>query len=290
MGNKALITAKSSLVSLVIFTCEGREHLLQKCFKSFVSHANFQFSKIILAVDGKIDQLVIKEIEPDIIVQSYLRKGYVNSISGTLKVIDTPYFFWLEDDWDFRSALQIATFLSKLQQNLNWAQIIYSKYGPLDNDLKHLPLENNLFETPFGFSANPCLCNTNLVRSAFCDLAVAPKGDTLGEDGFENFLTKTFATNNIKCVIHDPVDHLIVSHEGYLESTPRNWHMTNSLNNKTQKHLLTVPEPSLVRKTWMFFKLAILFLKISFSQFFSNKIYEFCFRIIAAYKMTNKSE
>jgi hypothetical protein len=289
MGAKDL---KNTLVpaSLVIFTCENREHLLSKTFQSFSAACDYKFQKVILAIDGKIDQSVISQINPDVIIQYNQRRGYAHSISKTLKIIDTPYFFWLEDDWVFHREFNDDYFFNTLANHSDWAEIVFSKDGPLNPESKINLLENNLYKSILGFSANPCFCNTRHLQWAFKLLEESPKGDKLGEDGFENFLTRTFEAENIKCVIIDPVDHLSISHEGYLESTPRNWHMTNSLETKTSNHLLTIPAPSLWRKLFMIVKLFVAFFKLSIDQLSSNKIYELCFRIIASAKTIKKNE
>jgi hypothetical protein len=277
-------------ISLVIFTCENREHLLIKTFQSFSAACNYKFQKVILAIDGKIDSSVISQINPDVIIQYTQRRGYAHSISKALKIIDTPCFFWLEDDWVFHREIDPGFFADIMVNHPDWAEIVLSKDGPLPTESKTHPLGNNLYQTPFGFSANPCFCNTGHLQAAFKLLKDSPKGDKLGEDGFENFLSGTFEKQNIKCVIIDPFDHLIISHEGYLESTPRNWHMTNSLDEKTKAHLLTIPAPSVLRKLLMIFKLVMAFFKLSASQLFNNKVYELCFRIIAMSKTIKKDD
>lgn len=284
------MTIANNDVSLLIFTCQGREHLLEKTYKSFIAACDFPFAYILLAIDGTVNSAVIDHISPDLVVYNYKRKGYVNSIKNALLNIKTPYFFWLEDDWLFPQNIAVAEMLNELQENDDWAEIVLSKYGPLSTDLKALPIKDNLYQTTFGFSANPCICNTRHLQNGFQLLANAPKGDKLGEDGFENFLSKTFDGLNIKCVIADPVDHIPVLHEGYLESTPRNWHMTNSLEEKTSAHLLTIPSPSVTRKLTMVLKLYLSFLKLATGQLFSDKVYELCFRIIAMAKTIKKDE
>jgi len=192
--------------------------------------------------------------------------------------------------WLFHRQINAELFLNIISEQSSWAEIVLSKDGPLAPGAKINPLGNNLYQTIFGFSANPCFCNTSHLQAAFKLLEESPKGDKLGEDGFENFLTRTFKTKNIACVIIDPVDHLPISHEGYLESTPRNWHMTNSLEAKTNNHLLTIPAPSVARRLLMVLKLFTTFFTLAINQLTSNKVYELCFRIIAAAKTIKKDE
>ncbi|MBS1519718.1 MAG: hypothetical protein JST50_01880 [Bacteroidetes bacterium] len=290
MGSTNIRDIASLPMTLVIFTCEGREHLLYNTFNSFKASCNYSFFKTVLAIDGKINPGVIDHIQPDVVIQSPVRKGYVNNILQALAQIDTHYFFWLEDDWKFHTKIDLSSITERLIAHPNWVEIIYNKNGPLTADEKKTHLEDNLYQTPYGFSANPCICRTAFIKDGFSNLLSEPKGDKLGEDGFENSLSKYFKKQNLICVFHDPVDHTVISHEGYLESTPRNWHMTNSLDQKTEKHLLTITKPSLVRKLAMILKLTGTFLKLSFRQLVNDEIYEFCFRIIASAKTIKKDE
>ncbi|MDF2434009.1 MAG: hypothetical protein JWP44_3640 [Mucilaginibacter sp.] len=276
------------MIDLIIFTCEGREHLLQKTVQSFTKACSYPFKKFILAVDGKIDPAIIIEINPHITIQYNTRRGYVNSIANALKLVDAPYFFWLEDDWTFHKTFDLNYQLGLLQQHKNWCQVLFSQWTPLKSELKALPINDNLYETTFGFSANPCLCNTVYIKSAFTLLEQAPKGDKLGEHGFENFLTANFKENQIKSVIIDPADQINISHEGYLESTPRSWHMTNSLEQRTKTHLLTIPKPPLWRKLLMVVKLTRALFELAIKQLGNNEMYEFSFRIIASLKSIRK--
>lgn len=272
------------MIDLVIFTCQGRENLLLKSYASFKSLCNYEFDKTILAIDGPVDDSIIASINPDLVIYNTQRRGYVNNIVQALKMVTSPFFFWLEDDWNFNQQIDLNYLSSQLQNNADWAEIILSKFGPLSAEMKVSPLAGNLYQSIYGFSANPALCNSNHIQTAFIALQAAPKGDKLGEDGFENFLTKKFAVENIKCVILDPVDGVSLSHEGDLESTPRNWHMTNSLATKTKAHLLTLPPPSFTQRCYMMLKLFKTFSMLSVKQLTNNKVYEYCFRVIATAK------
>lgn len=280
---------QNNTVSLVIFTCEGRELLLNKTLTSFRKACPFSFDKVILAIDGYVNPGIIDIVNPDVVLQNTRRKGYVNSIVQTLSLVNTPYFFWLEDDWLFNKPFDLDFYLQQLSQHPDWVEIYLSKYGPLNTGQKQTSMGHNFYRSD-GFSANPNLSNTQHVRDAFSLIVNSPKGDTLGTDGFENSLTATYSKNELKCIIVDPIDHLPITHDGYLESTPRNWHMTNSLEKKTEKHLLVIPSPSLARKLLMTMKLAATFCKLAFMQLFSNKVYEFCFRVISGAKTLNNND
>ncbi|HEY9003106.1 MAG TPA: hypothetical protein VIM89_17245 [Mucilaginibacter sp.] len=288
MGPTSMTDKVSSPVTLVIFTCEGREHLLYNTFNSFKSSCNYPFFRTVLAIDGKINPEVIDHIQPDVVIQSPVRKGYVNNIVQALPAIDSEYFFWLEDDWKFHENIDVAHYLNIINEHPNWAEIFFSKFGPLEPDFKVNPLGDHLYKTTFGFSANPGICNTRHIRSAFELLIKSPKGDKLGEDGFENFLSKQFEKEGIVCAIIDPVDHETISHEGYLESSSRKWHMTNSLEQKDLKHQMAITQPQLWRRIMMIFKLFTTFFRLAFKQLVNDEVYEFCFRIISSLKTFKK--
>lgn len=271
-------------INLVVFTCEGREHLLYNTIQSFKQCCTYQFSKIILAIDGQVSKEVIKYVNPNVIIQSPQRKGYVNNILQALPLISTEYFFWLEDDWKFNKPIHLNTLAGELEKHASWAQIVYSKNGPLSTEMRSNPLSADLYKSSYGFSANPCLCQTLLVNEAFHQLVKAPKGDKLGEDGFENFLSNYFEQQGTICAIHDPVEGTIIEHAGYLESTPRNWHMTNSINQKTPKYLSTMPHPPVWRRMAMALRLLVAFPALIVTQFTNNEVYELCFRILASKK------
>ncbi len=271
-------------ITLVIFTCEGREHLILNTINSFKANSDIAFSKIVIAIDGDFDFSILRSIYPDSIIQFPNRIGYVNSINNILKIIETNYFFWLEDDWVFHQPLNLVDKFNLLKKNDDWAEIVFSKYGVLEDEYKENKIYDNLFLSPFGFSANPCLCNTKHIKEAFTSMTFADKGSVLGEDGFENYLTKYFAKRGIKCVIEDPQDGTVITHEGYLESTPREWHMTSSLEQKNHTYLAVFPKPTISRKIKTFIKLWGVFFMLSIRQFFNRKVYDYCFRIIMGEK------
>jgi hypothetical protein len=277
-------------ISLVVFTCEGREHLLYDTIKSFKNACCYKFTKTVLAADGRVANEVIGLVNPDLVINSPNRKGYVNSIAQTLPSLTTEYFFWLEDDWTFHQRVNLDHLARELGQHDNWAQIVYSKTGPLEPAAKQEPVSMNLYQNIHGFSANPCLCNTATIQRAFAQLTMAPKGDKLGEDGFENFLTKYFKKEGIVCTILDPADSRGITHTGYLESTPREWHMTKSLDEVPVKVLNAMPVPSFWRRLLMAFKLTVAIPQLIVKQLFNNEVYELGFRLLASIKMVRKND
>ena len=98
-------------------------------------------------------------------------------------------------------------------------------------------------------------------------------------DGFENVLTTWFAERDLTCLVTDK-SH--VEHSGQLESTPRQWHMTASLDDAAAPpHLYVFGEsPALWRRAYMLAKLAARFATVAVRQFWNDATYEIAFRIV----------
>ena len=220
-----------SEVSLIIFTCEGKEHLLPSTLKSFKESCKFKFAKTILAIDGKIAKEVIDLVSPDLIVQNHFRKGYIYSILNALKLIDTEYFFWLEDDFYFPKELNLDFINLNLQVNQKWSGIFFCRYPQLLQEEKELHFYDDFYRPSFGFSVSPTFCRTNIIKEAFDNLIQFPKGESTKFLGFEPFISNYFLENGYDFAILDPVgNNPSVSHIGQLETTPREYHMINSLD------------------------------------------------------------
>ena len=174
-------------VTLVVFSCEGREHLLSHTIESFETAIDYRFSKRILALDGNIDYRYISLINPDKLVHNCKRLGYIHSILNALTLIDTEFFFWLEDDWDFPQKINIASLIDLVQKKSDWVQIRLSKTGPLTQEEKKTELAEGIFESIYGFSANPCICRTEIIRKGFKALQEESRDEKVG---FENFLSR----------------------------------------------------------------------------------------------------
>lgn len=277
-------TKSEPQVTLVVFSCEGREHLLRRTIQSFEKAFNYRFSKRILALDGNVDYKSINQLNPDKLVHNCKRLGYIHNIINALALIDTEYFFWLEDDWFFPQTINIACLIEHLESNLDWAQIRLSKTGPLTQKEKKIALAEGVFESIYGFSANPCICRTELIQEGFKALQEKSRDETVG---FENFLSQWISDLGLVCAVLDPGEAAMVTHSGYLESTPRQWHMTASLDGKTDKYLSAmghVAPPSFWQKCSMVYKLASVLLVISIRQFWSRAAYDLAFRIAVVSK------
>jgi len=275
-------------VSLVVFTCEGREHLLLKSFESFTDSCNAVFKNKILAIDGKISQTVIDVIAPDFVIQSTTRRGYVNNIINALKNIETDYFFWLEDDFLFKQKVPIDYMLNTMVKDKTWAGIFLSRSAPLSEEKKHL--FDDLYVPDFGFSVSPTLCKTEHIKNAFVSIIAHPKDQSTKYISFEPFLDEFFIRNELKYAVIDPGTIAHVDHFGGLESTAREYHMINSVNIPVRPQskdyisgLQRTKTISLYNKLGMFFKLYISVFYLSVKLFFSREAYDFAFRVYIAF-------
>ncbi len=267
-------------VTLVIFSCENREHLLHKTIDSFKNVCDYQFNKIIIGLDGNINLKSLSNIEADLIVQNPQRLGYISNILNVLNLIETEFFFWLEDDWNFSNKVQLEIFLDSLQKHSEWVQIRLSKIAPLSNEDKKTKLDENIYLSTSGFSANPCLCRTEDIKNGFQALVKAPKGSQLGTDGFENFLTKWFSQQSKICAVLNPGQSPSIIHSGSLERTGRQWHMTASVDTKLDFIAPLGDSQPISRKIFMIFKLFIKIIRIGIRLFWSSSAYDLAFRIV----------
>ena len=215
------------MLDIVIFTCESRTELLKKTWVAFGDFLEGVPHRRILAADGEISPSSMVLVRPDVFVQNCRRMGYIQSILNALSIIQTDYFLWLEDDWEFCNAPDIATAVESLEKNPNWIQLRWSKSAPLAAE--DAWLTDGIRISSVGFSANPCVCRTDAVRQALHALMNGPKGNALGVDGFENVISRWAKDNQKVCAVFDPGEIPAVIHNGDLETTGRAWHMTGSV-------------------------------------------------------------
>lgn len=273
-------------ISLVIFTCEGREHLLLRSFASFTKSCGSVFAHKLLAIDGKISQETIDVIAPDEVVQSPVRRGYVPSIIRALKNIDTDHFFWLEDDWEFPHDFTVDSLLTSFNDD-KVLQVTLAK-EKLDTAFKAYT-EPNIYINGYGFSANPSLCRTAVVREIFNEAVAHKKDESSKFLSFEYFATNFANSKNLISLIKYHNNQAFVNHIGDLESTAREYHMINSISipvkqgkNEYISGLNRYKEMSFFNKLGLFIKLYIATIYLSLKLFFSREAYDFAFRIYVA--------
>jgi|SRR6185503_1447668 len=278
-------------VSLVVFTCVGREYLLQKSFKSFIENCDFKFDKIIFAIDGKIDLSVIPLIDPDVVVQSVNRKGYVNNMIQATKLVETPYFFWLEDDFLFNQKVPLDYMLRTLELQEKWAGIFLSRTAPFTEVEKKIHHFENFYLPEFGYSASPTLCRTEHAKAALKALIEFPKNDDTKFIGFEPFMNDYFIANDISYALIDPCSSIShVTHIGQLENTGREYQMINSIDKDNsligKKYLSNFGKDKKItayNKLAMLPKLWFSVLVLSFKLIKFRSAYDIAFRIYISY-------
>jgi len=284
------MSTDTNSISLVIFTCEGREHLLYHTINSFNEICNYKFSKIILAIDGQISHSVVDHVKPDVIIQSYQRKGYVNSIIETIAHIQTPYFFWLEDDFMFNQQIQFEYLMGVMHNHPNWAGIFLSRTAPLTMSDKKTHHFDHFYLPSFGYSVSPALCNTKHLKAGLKALVDFPKNEKLKVYGFETFLDDYFIQHGLSYAMPDPGETPHVIHTGKLESTAREYHMINSIDKNVtliNKEYISGfgynKKIKLKNKAGAFFKLWLATSWLSLKLWSSREAYDFAFRIYLSY-------
>lgn len=277
-------------ISLVIFTSEGREHLLYDTINSFNNACNYQFSKKILSIDGRINYDVNNTVKPDIIVQHYDRQGYIKSIITVLKLIETPYFFWLEDDFLFNLPVPVDYLLETMTKDGTWAGIFLSRTAPLTLSEKKYHYFDDLYLPDYGFSVSPTLCKTMHIKNAFEALISYPKNDSTKHYGFEPFINDFFKQNKLKYALLDPGAQSHVEHIGFMESTAREYHMINSVDKKysaiNKKYISGFGKERVItsyNKLAMLPKLWFAVFILSFKLLKQRQAYDFAFRIYCAF-------
>jgi len=281
------------LISLVIFTCEGREHLLAQTMLSFKKACSFQFSQVIMVIDGQISNAIKENLNPDLILQSPKRKGYVNSISKVLPLIKTPYFFWLEDDWDFPNPVEIDKWLNILEAEPTALQIILAK-DALNSNIHH-PYAG-IHKSDLGFSANPSINKTQAIQKAFSALELASKNESTKLVGFENYIESYRKAHQMESLMIFDYEKAYVAHSGYLESTAREYHMINSIdeeNSTIEKEYISGfgyhQKISLRNKISLIPKLVIAFFWLAIHAFSERYVYDYGLRIYKSYLKKFKS-
>lgn len=279
---------RASAVDLLLFTCEGREHLLQSTVRSLSEAVDYQFANRIIAADGAVSLEEAPLRIASLFINRIPRAGYVRNIVTALRQVEAPYFFWLEDDWKFEAPVPFKELVGHLEAHPDWVQIRLSKSGPLSEDQRISPLTNGVFGSTVGFSANPCVCRTKHVRDGFEALLAAPKGNRLGEHGFEDFLTRWCQSRGLVCAVYDSPG---VEHQGYLESTSRSWHMTASLDGPVADNMFTLgSRPSPIRRALMIAHLIRRFCWLALRQLTSDVAYETAFRVVTLDVEESKSK
>lgn len=128
------------MIDVVVFTTEGREHLLLPTCAQLRALINKDKYRLILAVDGQINPAAIHVVNPDLVVINWHRRGYIHSIRNALSAVASEVFLWMEDDWNICRIGQksLENNLSFLRSEENILQVRWSKIAPLEDGAFHL--------------------------------------------------------------------------------------------------------------------------------------------------------
>lgn len=277
-------------VTLVIFTCEAREHLLIKTMASFYQACDFKFFKTILVLDGEVNTSAISNISADTVLKHTTREGYVSIIADALRLITTSYFFWLEDDFLFNQKVPLYYMLDIMNSDVNWAGIFLSRTAPFTEAEKKNHIIDRLYIPDIGFSVSPTLCKTTHLTAAFAAMHLHEKNANTKHLTFEPFIDTFFINNHLKYAVIDPGEISHVEHVGLLESTDRAHHTINSLD---KQHSLINKEfvsglgrdrvITMYNKLAMLPKLWFSVIVLSIKLFNHRVAYDFAFRIYNSY-------
>lgn len=276
-------------ITLLVFTSEGREHLLAQTFPSFKSACGETFFETIISVDGPYDVGILKDVKHDKSLYHYKRQGYVQSIIATLKMVNTPYLFLLEDDFIFKQEVPLDEMRAVAKSGHEWASIFLSR-GLLTKDDEGVELAENIYKPAYGLSMSPALFNTEHLRSAFDAMSKVPKDINTAYWGFEPFIDNYFSNNGLKYGVVNPGQTPHVEHIGWFESTAREYHMINSLddgNTDVDKRFLSGFGKDLkitaYNRLTMLPKLWLAATYISFKLLFDRRAYDAAFRVYISF-------
>jgi hypothetical protein len=278
-------------VTLLVFSCVGRAHLLQATLASFRRQCDFPFAEILYAHDGEMDPAAPGWVGAHRMVQSCQRAGYVQSILQALALVRTPYVFWLEDDWEFTHPVEVPRLLAEMERHPDWLQIRLSKVAPLTPQELAQPLEvAGLHRSSSAFSANPHLGRTPQLREGFAAYFASPRTTA---NTFESFLEQWVNRSEIVCaVLAPPGPGPSVAHTGYLESTGRQWHAAVTLSGTPTEYSSGMRAvgamPPLWRRAALAVKLVLAALIVAIRALGRASAYDLGFRFIALTKQKDE--
>jgi hypothetical protein len=271
-------------ITLLVFSCEGRAHLLRTTMESFRRQCPFTFGETIYAHDGPMDPAAPSFVNPGRLVQNCQRRGYVQSILQALAVVRTPYVFWLEDDWEFTQPIDLPGLHAAMAAHPGWLQIRLSKTAPLAEIEAAAPLDSaGLHQSGYGFSANPHLGRAEPLRAGFAAFSASPKTTA---NTFESFLEGWVKSSGLVCVVVNPGPTASIQHTGYLESTGRQWHAASSLGASPGAEYSSGmrgvgEQPPVWRRIVLALRLVAAAAKLAVKALRGSSAYDLAFRFIA---------
>ena len=119
---------------LLVFTSAGRAECLARTVRGLRAHPICeQFSRRILAVDG-MDARILQLPEVSWftrLVMGVPRQGYFSNICQGIALLESPYFFWCEDDWELTRLPPLEEVMEVLGRFPNLAQVRIPKQEEL---------------------------------------------------------------------------------------------------------------------------------------------------------------
>ena len=278
-------------VTLVYFSCEGREHLLARTAEAFEQHQAFTFRDKILAFDGPLERgFSVSDLGVNKLVNNVTRAGYVPSVQNVLSLISTPYFFWQEDDCRFLRQIDVNYLLAQMQANPHWTQVGWGSGEKFPDAEKILPLgRENMFQTAYGFSARPALCRTSDLREAFA----MKEGDAINTNqDIEEYMRDWLKLKSKLSVSIDPGEARMYLHEGQLESVDKGLlRMRPSAAADPGAYISAMGHkklPPLVRRIKNLCNLLGSGLRLCASQFYDLSRYDVAWRVVNIERTTRR--
>lgn len=263
--------------TLVIFSCEGREHLMRETYKSATEKIKYDFEKVIVSHDGQGGGWAVENISPDVFLQSPDRKGYVPSIRRAIKHIETEYFFWLEEDWKFRKNILLEKYLKEIDKRRNASQLLFLKRAPTNEDIKD-KIKKDIYISGVGFSANPGINRTSHISKAIFDECID------ATKNIEHHVQKWADKNSKKFLVAADKKGPYVEHLGSIEATGGSWH-TMGGEKKTEKVSIWDKEGSLLERLKMIPRLVVRMTYIACVQLLYPRAHSLSWRLTNAVKI-----
>lgn len=140
----------------VCLTSCGRYDLLERTLASFFKYNTYPIHEFIVREDGPLGQLrdVCGKYSCHTDFGTHI--GQINSADTLMKLSDTEWVMWLEDDWEFYRPGFIEASLEIMQHRSEILQVWLRER----NDTNGHPLEGDYLSTNYhwkGFSFNPGL-------------------------------------------------------------------------------------------------------------------------------------
>jgi len=163
----------SPSVDLLCFSSVGRDKCLDRMVRGLRPHpACEQFSRRILAIDG-MDPRILELPEVSWFTKLIIgvpRQGYSSNICQAIALLESPYFFWCEDDWELTRLPPLEEALEALGRFPNLAQVRIPKQKELLLEDKQLgELTNGIWAQGQFYSLNPHYGRTEFMRRAIAE-------------------------------------------------------------------------------------------------------------------------